>query len=223
MIDTRPAAVIFDLDGTLIDSLPGIEFSVKAAFDACGVHGTTNDLHSKVGPPIRTILEQAGNVTDERELLDLEKAFRKSYDEEGWKMSTCYPEASPVLLAMQNEGIRLFVITNKPLHVSTQILERLGWTRLFEAVITRESRQPAYAGKKEMLEFLTFTYSVNPTSCVFVGDTQEDADAAAACAIPFAFVSHGYGKISEDPTTQVHHRVNTFPELHQLLVPGVCP
>ena len=94
MIDTRPAAVIFDLDGTLIDSLPGIEFSVKAAFDACGVHGTTNDLHSMIGPPIRTILEQAGNVTDERELLDLEKAFRKSYDDEGWKMSTCYPEAS---------------------------------------------------------------------------------------------------------------------------------
>ena len=63
-MDIRPAAVIFDLDGTLIDSLPGIEFSVKAAFEACGVSGTTNDLRSKFGPPIRTILAQACKVTD---------------------------------------------------------------------------------------------------------------------------------------------------------------
>jgi phosphoglycolate phosphatase len=223
VIDPRPTAVIFDLDGTLIDSLPGIEFSVKAAFDACGVRGTTNDLRNMIGPPIRTILAQAGNVTDERELADLEKAFRKSYDNEGWKMSTCYPEVPSVLQALNNGGIRLFIVTNKPLHISTQILQRLGLICLFEAVITRESGQPAYAGKESMVEFLTVTYSVDPTSCVFVGDTQEDADAAAASSIRFAFVSHGYGKISEDPTAQMHYKVNTFPELHQLLAPGVCP
>ena len=118
-MESRPAAAIFDLDGTLIDSLPGIEFSLKAAFDACGIRGTTHDLRSLIGPPIRTILARAGNVTDERKLVDLEKAFRKSYDEEGWKMTACYPEVPPVLLAMQNEGIRLFVVTNKPLHIST--------------------------------------------------------------------------------------------------------
>ncbi|HEV2174542.1 MAG TPA: HAD family hydrolase [Nitrospira sp.] len=223
-MDSRPAAVIFDLDGTLIDSLPGIEFSLKAAFDACGVRGTTHDLRSKIGPPIRTILERAGNVTDERKLVDLEKAFRKSYDDEGWRMTACYPEVPSVLRAMHNVGIRLFVVTNKPLHISAQILEWLCLTQLFAAVITRESRQPPYPGKKEMLDFLTAIYSVDPTSCVFVGDTKEDADAAAASSIPFAFVGHGYGSISEVPTTHVHYKVNTFPELYQLLAaPGVCP
>jgi phosphoglycolate phosphatase len=222
-MDIRPASVIFDLDGTLIDSLPGIEFSVKAAFDACGVCGSTHDLRSMIGPPIRTILAQAANVTDEYKLVCLEKAFRKSYDDEGWKMTACYPEVPSVLQAMHNGGIRLFVVTNKPLHISTKSLERLGLIRLFEAVITRESRQPAHSDKKAMLEFLSATYSVDRKSSVFVGDTQEDADAAAACAIPFVFVSHGYGKISEDPTVQVHYKVNTFPELYQLLAPGVCP
>ncbi len=222
-MDSRPAAVIFDLDGTLIDSLPGIQFSLKAAFDACGVRGAIHDLRSMIGPPIRTILARAGNVTDKRKLVDLEKAFRKSYDDEGWKMTACYPEVPSVLQAMRSGGIRLFVVTNKPLHISTRILERLDLTRLFAAVITRESRQPAYAGKREMLEFLTVTYSFDPSSCVFVGDTQEDADAASATGIPFAFTSYGYGKISEEPTTQVHYRVNTFPELYQQLAPGVCP
>jgi len=222
-MNIRPNAVIFDLDGTLIDSLPGIEFSLKAAFDSCGVCGTLQNLRSMIGPPIRTILARTGNVTDERELADLELAFRKSYDDEGWKMTACYPEVPSILQAMHNAGIRLFVVTNKPLHISNQILEHLGLTRLFEAVISRESRQPAYADKKEMLEFLTDTCSVDPISCVFVGDTQEDADAAAAGAVPFAFVGHGYGKISEDQTTRIHYRVNTFPELYQLLAPGVCP
>jgi len=217
-----PAALIFDLDGTLIDSLPGIEFSVRAAFEACGIRGTTIDLRSKVGPPIRTILAEAGKVTEECELMDLEKAFRKSYDYEGWKMSTCFPEVSPVLRAIHSQGIRLFIVTNKPLNISTQILERLGLIGLFEAVITRDSAEPAYAGKKAMVEFLIVTHSIDPASCVLVGDTQEDAQAAAACAIRFAFVSHGYGKISENPTTQMHYKLNTFTELHQLLVPGVC-
>jgi phosphoglycolate phosphatase len=75
-----PRFLLFDLDGTILDSLPGISYSVQQAFDVCGLPLPDCQLRSMIGPPIRTILSLAGQVTNTAVLDALEQAFRRIYD-----------------------------------------------------------------------------------------------------------------------------------------------
>src|ERR1035438_6074566 len=94
----RPGTLVFDLDGTLLDSLPGIRFSVEASFRACGLTMGEVELRSLIGPPIRTILARmAAKKPTEEELDQLERSFRWSYDCEGWKMTPHYEGAAEAL------------------------------------------------------------------------------------------------------------------------------
>jgi phosphoglycolate phosphatase len=217
MNDRRPTAVIFDLDGTLIDSLPGIEYSAKAAFAACGIAYPEVNLRSLIGPPIRTILSQMAKTTAPEVLRDLENAFRFSYDAEGWRRSYCYPGTEAALSTLHDYGIRIFVVTNKPRHISTRILEMRGIEHLLERIITRDSRTPEYADKKETLGAVLDACALVPSECLFVGDTDEDALAAAAYVMRFAYVSHGYGTICENDARPVHLRLSGFSQLPQVI------
>ena len=146
-----PQCLLFDQDGTLFDSIPGIEYSVRAAFAAAGLDDSELDLRRWIGPPIRTILSKAAK-TDDQALLDrLERAFRVSYDSEGWRRTPCFPGVVEMLAAMKSAGHRLFVVTNKPREVSLKILEMQGIAAHFEQVYTRDSTEPPYASKAGML------------------------------------------------------------------------
>lgn len=217
MNDSRLTSAIFDMDGTLVDSLPGIEFSVKAAFEACALPYSAMNLRSIIGPPIRSILAKVGSVTDPRKLDNLVTAFRNSYDSEGWRNTTCYPGVERSLASMHDAGHRLFVVTNKPRHITLTTFESQGILQLFEAVVTRDSRTPPFSTKGEMLEFLISSRALATSDCVFVGDTREDADAAHACALRFAFVTYGYGTL--DAAVPVRHIVDSFSQIPQLLTP----
>lgn len=196
-----PPCVLFDLDGTLLDSLPGIESSVRAAFASQGLPVPTASLRTLIGPPIRTILAHAGNIADEPTLDALERAFRQDYDAEGWQMTLCYPGAASVLLLLRQHGRRLFVVSNKPRHISLRCLEKENILSLFDVVLTRDSRVPPYSGKAEMVRELLVQQEIRPEDCALVGDTMEDARAAAQAGIGFIYMAHGYGTMDALPAS----------------------
>jgi phosphoglycolate phosphatase len=208
-----PSCILFDLDGTLVDSLPGIELAVRKAFSMCGIPLLTDSLRDLIGPPIRTILSRAGNVADGNALDALERAFRRSYDDEGWRTSSCYPEARLVLQTIQDRGHRAFVISNKPRHISLLMIEREDILKYFEAVVTRDSRSPNYTSKGQMIETLLDERSIAHEQCVMVGDTLEDATAAGAAGIKFIFMDHGYGKLPQTPSIPIWCRLDNFSHL----------
>lgn len=211
-----PSCVFFDLDGTIVDSLPGIEFSVAEAFEACKLSLPRRNLRSLIGPPIREILARVGNISEQSQLDALERAFRASYDSKGWQMAVSYPEVGRVLRTMREAGRRLFVVSNKPRHIALPILERQGIQSYFEQIVTRDSRSPFYETKEEML--LTLLHNqIQPNDCVVVGDTLEDANAAARVGIQFILLEHGYGSFSEIPPDQVTHSLKNFSQFYELL------
>lgn len=220
MNSPEPTCVIFDQDGTLVDSLPGIEFSANVAFHACGMTHAPVQLRGIIGPPIRFILSQAGGVTDPHQLDDLEAAFRKSYDTQGWQKAPCFPNVSQTLQAMRLSRHRLFVATNKPRDITIRILRSHDIMKYFDAVVTRDSRKPAFSTKGEMLEFLIASHGLQKSHCIFVGDTQEDADAASECSIEFAFASYGYGTITTE--VSVRRVLTCFTQLPQLVSPELA-
>jgi phosphoglycolate phosphatase len=191
-----PRCILFDLDGTLLDSIPGIEYSVRAAFAAAGLDDRELDLRQWIGPPIRTILSNVAKTKDPVLLDMLERAFRASYDTEGWRKTPCFPGVLEVLAAMKGAGHRLFIISNKPREVSLKILEMQGISGHFERIYTRDSTEPPYASKSGMLQALLSEHRLAPGDCVMVGDTMEDASAAALHKIGFIFMEHGYGPVA---------------------------
>jgi phosphoglycolate phosphatase len=216
MNGTRPASILFDLDGTLVDSAPGVEFSIREAFGTCKLPLAKANLRELIGPPIRTILSQAGNVNEESSLDRLERAFRASYDGEGWRKTLCFPEADLVVRRMHELEHRLFVVSNKPRHVSLQILETAGILEYFEAIVTRDSRSPHYRGKQEMIGALIAQRSIG-CECLMVGDTMEDANAAAAAGIKFIWMTHGYGSVSQLSSIPVAHTLDSFSQFLPLI------
>jgi len=212
-----PACILFDLDGTLVDSLPGIEFSVREAFENCKLPAPTESLRQIIGPPIRAILARAGNVADESMLNTLERAFRVSYDSEGWHQSVCFPDAQRVLRLLHEDGHRIFVVSNKPRHVSLQILEREQILEYFETVVTRDSRSPNYDGKEEMIRTLLAEHSIRSEDCVMAGDTTEDAKAAAIVGIKFIWMTHGYGSAAQMGSLPAEHSLNSFSQFLPLI------
>jgi phosphoglycolate phosphatase len=211
-----PQAFFFDLDGTLLDSLPGISFSIEQAFTACGLPMPALDLGEVIGPPIRTILALASTHATDSDLNLLERAFRTSYDSEGWQKTLLFPGSSPMLHEACVLGIWLFVVSNKPRHIAVKILEREGVLSLFTDVVTRDSSDPPYRSKAQMMEHLLRVFQLDAARCIMIGDTAEDAIAAAEMLVPFAWMAHGYGTIP--PSLDVALRINSFPELLPTLV-----
>lgn len=213
-----PACLLFDLDGTILDSLPGVEYAVKVAFDSCGIPLRKTSLRQLIGPPIRTILSRAGEITDIDTLDQLESAFRRCYDTEGWRKTICFPSAHAVLQTMQKRGHRHFVVSNKPRQVSLRILENEGMLNLFEEILTSDSRSPAFRSKAEMIGELMARYGIGGENCLFVGDTMEDAQAAAEAGIRFVYMTHGYGDFVETPELPIALRCESFSRFSQYLI-----
>ncbi|HJT87181.1 MAG TPA: HAD hydrolase-like protein [Bryobacteraceae bacterium] len=185
--------VIFDLDGTLVDSLPGIAWSVDAALAACGASRRCPDLKALMGPPIRDILAEVSGVSGGAALDHLESAFRASYDSSGWRFTRCQPGAREILGRLSARGLSLSVVTNKPRGATARILRELALDIFFSDVLCRDSRFPLFTSKAEMLIDLFERRDIRASTGLMVGDTLEDCLAAANACLACAIVPHGYG------------------------------
>ena len=208
---------IFDLDGTLVDSLPGIEWSVNEALRATGLPPLSRDLRALIGPPVRDILAAVSGVPDCGTLDRLERRFRLSYDTEGWRRTVCQPGVPDMLWRLLKGGVDLFVVTNKPAFATGRIVRSLKIDTFFKEVACRESRTPPFASKSELLNDLIHRRGLDRTECLMIGDTAEDYRAAESAGILCAIVAHGYGT---DPLPGDCFRIADWAELP---APGLWP
>jgi phosphoglycolate phosphatase len=184
---------IFDLDGTLVDSLPGIVWSIGEALAACGLPPAAVELRPLIGPPIRSILSAVSGLSEGHALDRLESAFRASYDAKGWRKAVCYEGVQDLLVDLFTSDTGLWMLTNKPASATGKILRHLKLDAFFEEVVCRDSRWPAYESKTEALIDLTVRRGLPRAECVLIGDTPEDRLAAAAAGMKCLIVEHGYG------------------------------
>lgn len=225
-------AVLFDLDGTLVDSRPGIEASVRAALAESGTQLELPSLEGMLGRPLADLMDSVAPGLSAREQESLRGAFRRHYDAEGWRQSEPYPGSVRVLGAMRHSGARLFVATNKRRVPTLAILESTGLSGLIEAVYTPESRDPSYTSKGEMGRACMTEQGLSCAATLVVGDSSEDAGMAAECGVSFAAVSWGYGdaaarleagrqRMRYDATTERQERViGAMVDLLGLVLPG---
>src|SRR5262245_44872464 len=103
--------IFFDLDGTLADSLPGLEASIQEALMSTGRKLRVSDLRPFIGPGIRTILKNLEQDLTETDLDSMEQCFRASYDTNGVRSTMLFPEVKPTLGRLKGSGAQLFLVT----------------------------------------------------------------------------------------------------------------
>lgn len=203
--------LIFDLDGTLVDSRPGILYSLRLA--VCQVFPGANPemFVFEIGPPVRKMFQAGLKMVSEDNLDRLEAAFRAIYDDVGWRMTAIYPNVIETLDRLAGQGIPLYVATNKPMLASKHILTHLNLVSYFVDVLSPDSRCPKFSHKTEMLEALLAEHDIPTSEAVYVGDSMDDFYSAKQCGIGFIGIEYGYGRIPSDENSIT--RINSFEEL----------
>lgn len=187
-------SIIFDLDGTLVDSAAGVDFAIREAVRSVLPHKEKDleSIRNLSGPPMSKILGKALPGEGFAILQDIEKRFRVLYNNFGWQQSVAYEGVLATLTFLSSLGMRLFIVTNKPGAPTQNILDMLNLSLFFDRIISPDSVTPSHASKAHATEHLVKTSELDRASTLLVGDSREDAEAAQSCGLRFAAVTYGY-------------------------------
>ena len=192
----RYAQVLFDLDGTLIDSAPAILASYRDAFATAGREAVVPIDASIVGPPLLETLQMLAGTTDAAVIEPLAAGFKASYDSTGYRQTAAYEGVGEMLQRLVDAGCTLSIATNKRLLPTRLILEHLGWAGHFAAVYALDLFEPRLPHKAAMIARLMQDRGIACEHAVYVGDRSEDGESADANGLPFLAATWGYGSLS---------------------------
>ena len=198
--------VVFDLDGTLVDSAPGILDAIRRVLAHRSIETRVPLDGSLIGPPLRHVLQLTSGADDDCLLEELAAHFREIYDTETHCNSFAYPGVNEALLRLKQCGASLHIATNKRRLPTEKIVRLMGWDGVFQSIYCADSVHSRKTGKASTLACLIRTEGLVPSRAVFVGDTIEDAEAATLAGMSFVAVTWGYGsRLLLERFPEVHH------------------
>jgi phosphoglycolate phosphatase len=208
--------IIFDLDGTLIHSAPSI---LKCFQDVTGHLGYSVKvpLHEGlIGPPLREALSIITGENDEEVLDKLAIKFMSIYDSEGYKQCLPYKKISDLLHALVQDGVALYIVTNKRCIPTVQIVEHFGWEKCFKGIFAIDSYPDVAKNKAEILQRMLEDCGLDRAQTCYVGDTHKDYQATQINSLDFIFVQWGYGDAEGGAKYDRH--AQQVSDLHRLLL-----
>lgn len=218
---TPPATLAFDLDGTLVDTAPDLTAALNHALAILGRPPVRPEsVRAMVGHGARRLLEQGLAATGPADAVPalVETGlghFLAHYRANIAAQSRPFPGVDSALEALLARGIRLAICTNKPESLAHALLEALGWSGRFAAVLGADSRPWKKPDPRHLLEAIAAAGG-HPEQAAYVGDSPTDAATAAAAAIPFILVTHGYCDVPH-AHLPADARIDHFAELPAVL------
>jgi len=188
--------VLFDLDGTLIDSSPGIRRCVDESLAHHGFPAITDEQFSSfIGPPLTTGF---GFVSSDETLIEsLITVYREHYGAGGMYEYSVYDGISELLACLNDAGFRLAVATSKRTGFARPVVDHAGIGSQFEIVVGSE-RDGAGAEKPVVMRSVFEQLEIDdPTTVVMIGDREHDGYGAAALGTHFIGVLWGFGDREE--------------------------
>jgi phosphoglycolate phosphatase len=194
---TRPFdAVVFDLDGTLVDTAPDLCAHLNEMLAELGRPGLElAEIRPMIGDGARALLrrglESSGGLPASADLDALFLEFLTRYTACPLRFGTIYDGVLPVLEALRAAGVRLGVCTNKAQAPSDRLLAELDLERYFPVIVGGDSltvRKPDPGHLRTVIERL----GAAPSRAVMIGDSENDLLAARAAGLPCVLVSFGY-------------------------------
>lgn len=209
------ARIVFDLDGTLIDSAPDIHGIANALLAAEGAAPITlAEARDFIGNGAAVFVQKmcAARGIPEAEQPRLLADFVARYDD-AVTLTVIYPGVAGALDRLRGEGHRLGVCTNKPIRPTRAVLDHMGLARQFETLWGGDSLA---VHKPDPAPLHAAFDALGSGAQIYVGDSEVDAETARRAGVPFLFFTEGYRK-TEIEQIEHHARFTHFDQLPDLV------
>jgi phosphoglycolate phosphatase len=206
-------SVLLDLDGTLIDSQPGILASCMAAVRALGHEpDEIRDIQRIIGPPLEEIMQFLLQPYGDDRIGEAVLAFRQHYGEIGLLGSELYPGIGASLKSMQQAGLQIYLATSKRAVFARRILDHLELAPYFDGI---HGSVPSgeLDHKPELLAHILSEHGISPERSLMVGDRRYDISGAHAVGMRGLGVLWGYGTRDELETAGADQLVESTADL----------
>lgn len=198
-----PSLIVFDLDGTLIDSAADLAAAINAMLARFGAQPlSVPEVRRMVGDGVATLVARAlaARRCGHADPDEAARLFMGHYEAGATSLTTAFPGAAQALQALRAADIPLAVCTNKPAGITSDILDSLGLAKYFGRVIGGDSL-PFRKPDPRVLLALLEAFAVRPEGALLVGDSEVDAATARAADVPFVLMKHGYRR---GPVEEIH-------------------
>jgi phosphoglycolate phosphatase len=196
MFEFKPSAIVWDLDGTLVDSALDLACALNTVLDKRGFFTHSVDtVRTMIGNGVPKLVERGFNAVgvrlDPEQLDELIAVFVKEYKACATDNTRPYPGVVEALQEIQGMNIPMGVCTNKPEAFTKQILEGLGLSGYFSSVVGGDSTSARKPDPEPVLACLRGLVA-EPASSLMIGDSVHDVHAAHAAGVPIGVVPWGY-------------------------------
>lgn len=194
-----PKAVVFDLDGTLVDSAADIARAINAGFEIVGIPPfTADDVHGLVGGGAAVTIQRAAHeagitLSDAQRATVMQRFFAK-YAEVSAEGNGLYPGARELLVELRKSGVKTALCTNKAEPIAQIAVKALGIADLLDVVVGARDDRPRKPSA-DMIHACIDPVGVSVRDAVMIGDSKADVGAARAAGVPVILTSFGYSTI----------------------------
>lgn len=214
-------AVLFDLDGTLLDSAPDLVASLNHLRAGLGLAAMpVDDLCHFVSRGATGMIKAGMPPCDDETFASWRDSFLLHYQQNSYKHSRPFEGVEALLSALAGRGTPWGIVTNKMEYLTFPILEKAGWLSSASAVICGDSVANAKPHPEPVLAACR-TIGIKPENALMVGDDPRDVEAGKRAGSHTAFVLYGYGDAESHPEiTGNTVFINTPEDVLDLLVPA---
>ncbi len=190
---TQLNAALFDLDGTIIDSEPGITATFDYTLSQFGISYPREQMRAFLGPPLS---ESFARLVRPEEVDRCVEIYRRRYAEDGIYRCAVYPGIPDVFRQLKEQGWTVCLATSKLREAAVTILDRFELTPFFD-LIGGSSADGSIETKEEVLRSILPALEAQGRHGVMIGDRFHDMEGAARCGLPAVGVLYGYGDEAE--------------------------
>lgn len=184
-------AIIWDLDGTLLDTSTGVAFAVKYTIRELGLEMPGEEMIKKfVGPPMQLSFEKYFDM-GKKSALEAANKFRFNYKKYSLLMADLYPETLNVLKYLKEKGYKMAVATNKSHDNAVNILTHFGISEYCEYMMGADLE--GKLKKADIIETCLKELNITSDEAVYIGDSAFDLEGAEKTGLDFIGVTYGFG------------------------------
>ena len=207
-------AIIFDFDGTLVDSEQAIYQCFQSITKQLAPDRLGYAKNILIGPPLRDTASEILGPDHQDFLDDFVQMFIEMHDEQVIEHTQPYPDVIKVLKKLHDKNISMALATNKRLAPTEKLISHFGWNKFFQFIECSDSHTKIRNKEDMIKEIIKKNFIFN--KCYFIGDTVNDGLAANINNLKFIRADYGYGKNQKWNNVKIFKKISGINEINSI-------